>query len=269
MPEELRHWVDVRPLENVHKGTYWWSAHRLTRASEKYAELTSLMKSVVDRATSHPPKGRARLENGGTVGRSSEFEYQADGLFLFGERRHASFLGSEIVHHLRSSLDHLVYHAAWRDSGNVQKRTQFPVYRKQDDWRKNVARDLKGVSPQHVSLIEAVQPMNGVTWTGHLADMSNADKHRIGVDIGISTSIQVSYENPLPDPGDPSFVLVDTRTTAVEMQVLSGGARREVSKVFNDMFLGAARLLNNFLREEGLQELVTYGPGSIELPGLT
>jgi hypothetical protein len=37
---------------------------------------------------------------------------------------------------------------------------------------------LKGVSREHVALIERLQPYQGCTWTKRLKELSNLDKHR-------------------------------------------------------------------------------------------
>lgn len=232
------------------------------RAYEKYVELSLLMGRVIERGQTNPPAARAPSV-GGKFDREHIY-YEAEGLFLFEERREASFLGSEIIQHTRSALDHLVYHAAWRDSGVEQDYTQFSIYRKRKDWKGKSAKDLKGIDSCHRLWIEEVQPFRGTTWTRHLADLSNTDKHRIGVDIGIATSMHVDYSTPKVDPCDPQILIAQTKMTAAECQILTGSDRLEVSSLFNQILAGAATIINKFLEEEELPKLQMIGEATLD-----
>jgi hypothetical protein len=97
----------------------------------------------------------------------------------------ASIIVGEVIYNLRAALDYLVFELARYDSGKVQDGTQFLVEDvRSDPANKNrgfIPRSkscLKGVSSDHIDLIEKLQPYNGVDWTKTLRDISNPDKHR-------------------------------------------------------------------------------------------
>ena len=95
----------------------------------------------------------------------------------------------EIVHNLRSALDHLVWELVIKHTGkppNLPAKQQFPVFLTE---KGNQAFDgrgvpvmLKDVSSQAVELIRKEQPfgtgegIKSPLW--HLSELSNADKHR-------------------------------------------------------------------------------------------
>lgn len=106
----------------------------------------------------------------------------------------------DAVHNMRSALDHLAWALAVRHLGGVQptdrnivRDIQFPVVSKADDWPTH--RFLKHMEPADVDKLEQYQPFK-YTSAGRfilklqrvgaiecpleaLADLSNADKHRV------------------------------------------------------------------------------------------
>ena len=90
----------------------------------------------------------------------------------------ARILIGEIAYNLIASLDYLVFALARHDSGIEQEGTQFPVCVKPEFFKRGRSSLLKGVSDEHVALIERLQPYNGCTWTKRLKELSNVDKHR-------------------------------------------------------------------------------------------
>ncbi len=113
----------------------------------------------------------------------------------------AAVLVSAIIHHLRASLDYLVYELALKDSGGVQDGTQFIIEDAKSD-PKNPKRGfdfraksyLRGLSPTHIVALENLQPYKGVQWTETLRDISNPDKHRKLTTIRGSQTISHSFE---------------------------------------------------------------------------
>jgi hypothetical protein len=84
----------------------------------------------------------------------------------------------EIAYNLRASLDYLVYRLAIRDSGSIQKGTQFPIEDTPEKFRRRRKSRLKGINDAHAAMIERLQPYNGVDWMKRLVAISNPDKHR-------------------------------------------------------------------------------------------
>jgi hypothetical protein len=102
----------------------------------------------------------------------------------------------DIVHNWRSALDHLAYQLVIRNGRTPSNRTQFPIFSKSPldasiyskakdakDALERWNRQVRGMHPNDVAVIERLQPYNG----GHgpdihpllaLNQLSNWDKHR-------------------------------------------------------------------------------------------
>lgn len=97
-----------------------------------------------------------------------------------------SVLAGEIIHHLRSCLDHIVWHfsnaEARRDHENA---LEFPVFRNQPSKKDlpRYERKVQGIAnPRVLALIRELQPYQGTDGANHLLvvihDMDRFDKHR-------------------------------------------------------------------------------------------
>ncbi len=85
----------------------------------------------------------------------------------------------EMIYNLRACLDYVVFEFARHDSGERQEGTQFPIEDEEEFFLKTRRPTyLKGISDEHVALIEEYQPYKGCNWTGLLRGLSNPDKHR-------------------------------------------------------------------------------------------
>jgi hypothetical protein len=89
-----------------------------------------------------------------------------------------SVLVGEVTYNLRAALDYFIYELAAIDSGMIQDGTQFPIEDTPEGFKRRRATFLKGVSDEHVALIDRLQPHAGCHWTKRLASLSNPDKHR-------------------------------------------------------------------------------------------
>jgi hypothetical protein len=87
-------------------------------------------------------------------------------------------LVGEVAYNLAAALDYVIFVLARLDSGAEKNGTQFPVCRSKEIFGSGRNAMLKGLSDEHVALIEQLQPYNGCTWTGQLKGLSNLDKHR-------------------------------------------------------------------------------------------
>lgn len=113
------------------------------------------------------------------------------------------FVG-EIVHNLRSSLDHLVCALALMNSGEYRRSNQFPVCDTYEKFQSSQKRGyLKGVGSEAFKLIQSLQPY----YTGDpeknplkvLHDLNVMDKHRIL--IVLVTAI-IMGDRLMVSPGD-------------------------------------------------------------------
>jgi hypothetical protein len=98
-----------------------------------------------------------------------------------------SLIVGEIVHNLRSALDHLVYQLVIHETGSpppsTYKKGQFPIFKTAEGFKSRGAPVmLKGVGVKAVELIKSVQPFETEEGTKSplwlLSELSNWDKHR-------------------------------------------------------------------------------------------
>jgi hypothetical protein len=90
----------------------------------------------------------------------------------------------EIVHNLRSALDHLAWQLGRlnREGQRPHRGTAFPICRTRPYFESKPTRDtLKHIHPDHRTLIEECQPYHGgdLGLLAFLSDLSRSDKHQV------------------------------------------------------------------------------------------
>lgn len=99
-------------------------------------------------------------------------------------------VAGDILHNLRSALDHVVYHLALVKSPNVGDdilhRVEFPIGETLEKYESLRERKIQGViEPRAVKFIDVLKPYKGGTeafWT--LNELNNIDKHRSLISVG-------------------------------------------------------------------------------------
>lgn len=85
----------------------------------------------------------------------------------------------EVVHNLRSALEHTIYAAAEKPS----RDTQFPIFTKREDWEKKSCGMVYSVPEKALQIIKDAQPYREPDPAAHviaiLNRLSNKDKHRL------------------------------------------------------------------------------------------
>lgn len=96
-----------------------------------------------------------------------------------------SIVIGEILHDIRSALDHLVYQLVVYATDKAppdNSRTQFPIFDEPAKFKVNSLKMLAGVGSQATALIKTLQPFSTGEGTKsplwHLNQLSNIDKHR-------------------------------------------------------------------------------------------
>jgi hypothetical protein len=109
-------------------------------------------------------------------------------------------IAGDVLHNLRSALDHLVWQLATIGKGPGE-RNQFPIFDTPKQFKEKRAQYLKGVLPKHRTMIEGHQPYKGGP-TGRaltvLAKLNDIDKHRVvhaGVGFGLTGPGTISLSN--------------------------------------------------------------------------
>jgi hypothetical protein len=142
---------------------------------------------------------------------------------------------------------------SWLDLGAPPDHAQFPIVDEITKWPSgSTQRQLGGISQQHADWIEAVQPYNGAEWSGNLLKLSNADKHRFGIEVSPTLRFELDKDSIHPDPRDANRQLIAIKAVSLEMLLPALGPNTDIYKTFGAMFLGAGDLVNKFLAEDGL-----------------
>lgn len=93
----------------------------------------------------------------------------------------------DVVHNLRSALDHLAWQLVLLNGGEPSWRTQFPIYNDEEGFRRAQGgqSQISGMSDEDQQLVEELQPFQhpaGEEKPHHLVvlqSLSNVDKHRV------------------------------------------------------------------------------------------
>lgn len=113
-------------------------------------------------------------------GMSGEYRFVVESVSV--PKREWGVLIGEVVHNLRSALDHAAYAA----SANPDRHTHFPAVLNSDDWPVRADKALRTVPPSVRAYIETIQPFQRpqeIEPRKHLLSvlyrLSNHDKHRM------------------------------------------------------------------------------------------
>lgn len=92
----------------------------------------------------------------------------------------------DVVHSLRSALDHLAYQLAIAGCDKTpSRRVEFPIAKDRDTYEAEKARKVKGIRPEAIEAIDRLKPYKGgnnVLWRIH--ELDNIDKHRFIFTVG-------------------------------------------------------------------------------------
>ena len=114
-------------------------------------------------------------------------------------------IAGEIVHHLRSSLDHLICALVLKNGNTPGKFNQFPICVNQKAFKEACnRRQLDGLSPTAKAIVASDQPYTSQTPEDTIlqvvSELDNADKHRLLVVVAtvadVSESIVIG-EDPI------------------------------------------------------------------------
>ncbi len=82
----------------------------------------------------------------------------------------------EVIQSLRKALDYSVYRLACFDSKSIVEKTQFVIVDSEKDF-KGQKWHLRGLTGEHIAMLERLQPYNGCHWAKVIDELSNPDKH--------------------------------------------------------------------------------------------
>lgn len=189
---------------------------RLRRANEHLSDLKRkidrLLKPYINETVDHPEFDG--LCKPGDVVYVDSTSWVRDTIGL-------RILADECLHNLRSALNYLVLTLIEHDSPPIKgrnggyylppipRRISFPIESSPKRFAGHRSALFKGVSNEHVAMIERLRPYNGCHWIERLRDLTNGSKHRCLIDV--SLCIQHVAGEPLEDEtegtkGNPMYV---------------------------------------------------------------
>ncbi len=138
-------------------------------------------------------------------------------------------IAGDFTHNIRSALDYLAWQLVILAGNTPTKRTQFPIFSLPDHFTKRSGPMTEGMRPDHVTLLESLQPYHAsrleVAPLAVLNTLSNRDKHRV-LSAPLSTISAVGWDVISQDPG--LFVFMDNSTTDLWQVVVDNA---EIAKV--------------------------------------
>lgn len=120
-----------------------------------------------------------------------------------------SIIAGDVLHNLRSALDHLVWQLVILDGGAPGRVNQFPIFDTPEGFKQRGHRYLAGVTPDHRNRIEAYQPYkgrDGFLLLRALATLNDVDKHQV---------VHAARQYGLTGPGTITFSPNVRRATIV------------------------------------------------------
>jgi len=102
----------------------------------------------------------------------------------------------DVLQNLRSALDHLVWQLVLSNGGTPGVNTSFPISKSAEYYKADAPRKVKGVAPEPIKMIDALQPYGGGNedlYGLHLLNI--ADKHRLLLICGAAhLSTEVKFQ---------------------------------------------------------------------------
>ena len=168
----------------------------------------------------------------------------------------------DFAHNARSALNLLVYQLS---SLPIAERTfvQFPVYDTEAAYLKRKDHDLGGVCAKHRAMIERYQPyQRGNDFASDplciLADINNADKHRVIQLVGAVAEVRVTFD------GGNSGVSTSLALAGFRLEKVSSGVITEDHAPVATVIIPARAPVNT---QPHVTVEILFGEGSVRAQG--
>lgn len=133
-------------------------------------------------------------------------------------------IAGDVVHNMRSALDHLAWQLALLNTATPYDLTQFPIALTPGEFGSKRGQKMIGdLAPEHRARIEGFQPYHGTSkaWTplalADLRRLSNTDKHKL---INATAAKTITGDQMMVDQ---RVVIVQDATTFRDLQWFEGG----------------------------------------------
>jgi hypothetical protein len=190
---------------------------KVQRAEKHHRDLAEAIKRYLE---SHPYK---------VVTKDNPEAGRRDLIFRVGEEIPASLslLSGDVVHNLRSALDHLMWQLVHANGGEPSYKTEFPVGRSETHFEAIRARKTEGISESALDVLNSLKPYKGGSeafWRIHQLDV--VDKHRLMLTVAAtSADLIIDAGAVLRDilPSDATFDAPKIRIPGAEATILRDG----------------------------------------------
>lgn len=245
----------VIPVPNQDRPTHQHTARRVITASKRLREFLAEVSQRLP-PTPGPVRVRYTLD---PDSRTPATNLDWSGITLPVELApEISPLASEIVHHLRTALEYLVFNMVWADTGKRPTDwVKAPCHETEDGWRKSGQfKPLNQLTPANLSALRAVQPFTGTVWLAQLTGLSNPDKHHSPIYVVPGVQWAMPHE----------MVLDEWQEVEATPRLMVGlsGQRLDFIATVEGILLGLADLANPLLIAEGLNPIEITGRGQEE-----
>ncbi len=194
---------------------------KIERASES---ITNLESEIQRWAQSDPPPHRIVR---GLNHKKRAYTFTA---FCSPVPLRISVLAGEIVHHLRSSLDHLIWALAIKRHTNPSFRIQFPISTTSEKYLK-AQKDgiMKGISKKACDIVESLQPFKRKNPSDDplliLEEFSNTDKHKLLLVVTnvVTMGDKISVDSGETDANQTSIIGMSPPPETLGLTATEGG----------------------------------------------
>ncbi len=143
-----------------------------------------------------------------------------------------SILAGEIVHHLRSALDHLVCCLVLANGKTVNKAHQFPICTTREQYARALERGLlRGIRKSALGIVESQQPFKqpepANVILAVVQELDNQDKHRMLLLTGALTTIQedLVIGSPQDETVGGELVAITAFGNLLPVELVESGAK--------------------------------------------
>ncbi len=144
-----------------------------------------------------------------------------------------AIITGEIVHQLRSSLDHLVWQLVIANKNTPTRQHQFPICDTRKDFESACERDnIKGISSSAKSIIESRQPYSkskdvNKNFLHVLREIDNSDKHRLLTFLvakGVPRELKIGTVKSLKKKNSDPITIIDISLPSKAQRISDEGA---------------------------------------------
>lgn len=218
--------------------------YRCAQAVERLNDLTGIADALNRKVQMHPLQVQFRREDV-AAGEPTPILRWDGRAFPSDLLAQAKMTAGEVLYHLRTALEYTAYQLVWLDSGRQHRRCQFPIVSSESEWTPKLLSDrLKGLKDHHVAQVRGFQPFAGCDWIEGLREVSNADKHRVVLRLGVQFGATFPDEVTLiDDPDDLDEYRVETTPLTA---VLQGEDEWPALPKLRDYLAGVVDVVNTF-----------------------